>query len=388
MTPGYPEYTRYYQAQALFQGDLTSWEKWNKLLIRQLKAAQLSDGSFRGPVFRKPRSTRPCLFWPCRSITDSFRSTNGKAKPHESALAPQSGFSPDAHGALVPTLCVGMQSSTLRVVRACHGRGTQSVSGDGILTQSVGTRCPLYKELEKRSSHRERGPIASMAHRADVVRCSCRCRPGGQLIQIRAVGGRTRHLLEIFPAVQPTVPKPVSHPVGPLLSLDRRQLGHGKLLEDTSSPDLIRWQSRPFAVAPLEFVTENVLGSAGRPRKKPVKGSGDYCFELSGGDVLFGSLVAFNEKEATVQTQGLGEVCVRASILRRIYRCMRDGADLVYPRGPDVWPSMGSGDRQPSEVPSPSGCARRRGRSVLRHPRVILTYGCRPSPALVEIEMS
>lgn len=43
----WPEYTRYYQAQALFQGDVEAWEKWNKLLIRQLKAAQLADGSIR-----------------------------------------------------------------------------------------------------------------------------------------------------------------------------------------------------------------------------------------------------------------------------------------------------------------------------------------------------
>jgi hypothetical protein len=42
------EYTFYYQAQALFQGDVDSWEKWNKLLIRQLKEAQLPDGSIRG----------------------------------------------------------------------------------------------------------------------------------------------------------------------------------------------------------------------------------------------------------------------------------------------------------------------------------------------------
>jgi hypothetical protein len=45
---GWPEYTRYYQAQALFQGDAEAWEKWNKLLIRQLKQAQQPDGSFPG----------------------------------------------------------------------------------------------------------------------------------------------------------------------------------------------------------------------------------------------------------------------------------------------------------------------------------------------------
>lgn len=44
----YQEYTRYYQAQALFQGDVESWEKWNKLLIRELKEKQQADGSFPG----------------------------------------------------------------------------------------------------------------------------------------------------------------------------------------------------------------------------------------------------------------------------------------------------------------------------------------------------
>jgi hypothetical protein len=43
----YRDYTRYYQAQALFQGDVAAWEKWNKLLIRQLKQAQQADGSIR-----------------------------------------------------------------------------------------------------------------------------------------------------------------------------------------------------------------------------------------------------------------------------------------------------------------------------------------------------
>ncbi|MFN0056056.1 MAG: squalene--hopene cyclase [Planctomycetales bacterium] len=47
---GWPEYTRYYQAQALFQGDVEAWEKWNKLLIRQLKPLQQGDGSFKGQM--------------------------------------------------------------------------------------------------------------------------------------------------------------------------------------------------------------------------------------------------------------------------------------------------------------------------------------------------
>lgn len=45
---GGPEYQRYYQAQALFQGDIETWDKWNKQLIRQLKTMQQQDGCFQG----------------------------------------------------------------------------------------------------------------------------------------------------------------------------------------------------------------------------------------------------------------------------------------------------------------------------------------------------
>ncbi len=46
----WPEYSRYYQAQALFQGDVEAWEKWNQSLIRKLKSMQAEDGMFRGQL--------------------------------------------------------------------------------------------------------------------------------------------------------------------------------------------------------------------------------------------------------------------------------------------------------------------------------------------------
>lgn len=49
--PGhYREYTLYYEAQALFQGDIEAWKKWNSLLVRQLKESQQTDGSFKGDM--------------------------------------------------------------------------------------------------------------------------------------------------------------------------------------------------------------------------------------------------------------------------------------------------------------------------------------------------
>lgn len=42
----YKEYFRYYMAQALFQGDYVSWQKWNSAVARTLSETQAPDGSF------------------------------------------------------------------------------------------------------------------------------------------------------------------------------------------------------------------------------------------------------------------------------------------------------------------------------------------------------
>ena len=46
----YIRYAQYYQAQALFQGNVEAWEKWNRALVAELKAAQNDDGSFGGQL--------------------------------------------------------------------------------------------------------------------------------------------------------------------------------------------------------------------------------------------------------------------------------------------------------------------------------------------------
>lgn len=58
---GWMEYGRYYQAQALFQGDVDAWEKWNKLLVRRLKADQAADGSFQGQMGGVVSTSMNCL---------------------------------------------------------------------------------------------------------------------------------------------------------------------------------------------------------------------------------------------------------------------------------------------------------------------------------------
>lgn len=46
----WPEYARYYQAQALFQSDVQIWTQWNDRLIQKLKRSQKPDGSFDGDL--------------------------------------------------------------------------------------------------------------------------------------------------------------------------------------------------------------------------------------------------------------------------------------------------------------------------------------------------
>ena len=38
-------------AQALFQGDYESWQKWNAMTVRQLHETQNEDGGFNGSSY-------------------------------------------------------------------------------------------------------------------------------------------------------------------------------------------------------------------------------------------------------------------------------------------------------------------------------------------------
>lgn len=47
----WPYYTRYYQAQALFQGDFEAWEKWNAMNTEMIQQEQGDDGSIGGNAY-------------------------------------------------------------------------------------------------------------------------------------------------------------------------------------------------------------------------------------------------------------------------------------------------------------------------------------------------
>lgn len=107
----------------------------------------------------------------------------------------------------------------------------------------------------------------------------------------------------------------------------------GELLESTR-PDILRWQATAFA-SPFDFDLKAV-GSVHfpTPRDRP-KPKGEYCFELCGGDLLFGSLVAITAKEVELDSPQFGRLHVEKGRVQRISR-WRDGEEVIYSRPHDL----------------------------------------------------
>ncbi len=99
-------------------------------------------------------------------------------------------------------------------------------------------------------------------------------------------------------------------------------------LKGSDRPGSIRWESPAFAKA-LEFPLDRV-GSVTFPLPaSPPKPAGDLCFELAGGDVLFGSLAGLDSDSAAIDTPRFGRLKVARETLHRISR-WRDGTDAIY----------------------------------------------------------
>jgi peroxiredoxin len=108
-------------------------------------------------------------------------------------------------------------------------------------------------------------------------------------------------------------------------------------LDQSAQPGIVRWRSAAF-VTPFEFPISAVSAIHWPAPAATPKPSGDYRFELSGGDVVFGSLVALDAKTAEIEIPHTGRVTVERNRINRIYR-WRDSADLIYvgPNGLTGW---------------------------------------------------
>jgi thiol-disulfide isomerase/thioredoxin len=136
----------------------------------------------------------------------------------------------------------------------------------------------------------------------------------------------------------PAVPVEPVAPVGPRLNLANGSFMVGEI-KDCDVPKTLRWQSAGFAL-PFNFAL-NSLSSVSVPlQAKPPLATGEYCFELRGGDVLFGSLVSLTADTAELDVSRFGRLHVARNQIRRFFR-WNNSTDLIYmgPNGLAGWES-------------------------------------------------
>ncbi len=103
-------------------------------------------------------------------------------------------------------------------------------------------------------------------------------------------------------------------------------------LRESPKPERLRWQGADF-VSPFEFDIHRIDAVYFPDPMKAERPRGDYCFELSAGDVVFGTLTSLDEHEAELDVPMLGRLRVPRSHLQRMTRKLEDGG-MIY-RGPN-----------------------------------------------------
>ena len=135
-------------------------------------------------------------------------------------------------------------------------------------------------------------------------------------------------------------------------------------LGDSTRAGVFRWQGSAF-VSPFEFPATRINAIHWPPAKEGPKPDGDFCFELAGGDVVFGALIAMDDKQAELVVPRIGRLRIDRANIHRIYR-WRGSADLVYlgPNGMTGWSETASpraGANSGVMVFGPNGQPVRRG---------------------------
>lgn len=88
-------------------------------------------------------------------------------------------------------------------------------------------------------------------------------------------------------------------------------------LQDTADAGLVRWQSHGAAM-PFTFPAAAVRAAFFPLPEQLAPANAEYCFELSGGDRLFGSLTSFTPDVVEVESEQFGKLSIERSHIRRI----------------------------------------------------------------------
>jgi peroxiredoxin len=113
-------------------------------------------------------------------------------------------------------------------------------------------------------------------------------------------------------------------------------------LDDSDRAAVIRWRASAF-VSPFQFPLNRVDAIHWPTTTDARRPEGDFCFELNGGDVVFGFLIALTDTTAELEIPRIGRIQVDRSSIVRIYR-WRSGSDLIYlgPNGMAGWTEAAS----------------------------------------------
>ncbi|MGQ0635859.1 MAG: TlpA family protein disulfide reductase [Planctomycetaceae bacterium] len=164
-------------------------------------------------------------------------------------------------------------------------------------------------------------------------------------------------------------------PNAAILNLTNGGYVSGRLMP--SEGDVLRWQNPAF-VDPFDFALTHVQSVQFPAPPTTVVPAGDYCFELSGGDVLFGAWRNLDRASAEIDSPRFGRLAVKRWHIQRVYR-WREGSGLVYfgPNGLADWRLASSAWREEE------------GAVVTDQPNAFLQGDVRlPSRAVIEFEIS
>lgn len=171
------------------------------------------------------------------------------------------------------------------------------------------------------------------------------------------------------------VPPPLA---GPRLEMVNGDYYSGSLLDSDHSDSLL-WQC-DAATTPFQFDLK-LVSAAHFPRhgERP-RAAGDFCFELVGGDVLFGSLVGLSADAIDVETTHFGRLHIVRSQVRRVQRWGdSSGIEYLGPEGLHGW----------TPAPNSGTWREEAGHIVADEPGSVTLNECPlPAQAGVEVELS
>src|SRR6476660_9417052 len=165
--------------------------------------------------------------------------------------------------------------------------------------------------------------------------------------------------------------------VGSMLYLNDDDYFSG-VLRDCPTANTLRWQARG-ATQPFEFGIDAIRAAYfAPPQDRPVP-DGEYCFELSDGDMLYGSLVAMTKDEIEINSVQFGQLKIARAEIQRLSRV--SSAAFVY-RGPNSLAEWTSNDIGKWREEAGRLITNKRGASIVKNSIKI------PEQARIEFEIA